>query len=327
MTTLHLTLEKLIQPREHGVHEPSRAEADRVVRRQAGLRLGRGDRGPRGVLVQARACSARSPRPSPAARAATIRSCSSTSSASDGIGKRSSSPSTGRPGLVAEHERVRRAAVDQAERDARVHRMQERALALDPEQLAAALDALDHEPLGGAGDEVGDDGVDGDPPAGDRDPGLPGRDEHASARPRRARLEVELERDGHLPDRAVGADRQDDPRRRRRGSLRSGRSAPSGGLRRSRSSTPCRAASSASSGSSADELVQAVLDVEARRDRSSSAARASAGGKRPPWVATPTSAVVGSKRERLVDGADDRDAVLGLPRALRVEHRDDLSRR
>src|SRR2546429_1040969 len=29
-----------------------------------------------------------------------------------------------------------------------------------------------------AGEEVGDDGVDGDSPAGDRDPGLPGRNEH-----------------------------------------------------------------------------------------------------------------------------------------------------
>ena len=57
--------------------------------------------------------------------------------------------------------------------------MEQRALPLDPEQLAAARDALEHELLGGAGDEVGDDGVDGDPPAGDRDPGLPGRHELA----------------------------------------------------------------------------------------------------------------------------------------------------
>ena len=45
-------------------------------------------------------------------------------------------------GLVAEHERVRRAAVKQAERDAGVRGMEQRALALDPEQLAAAVDGL-----------------------------------------------------------------------------------------------------------------------------------------------------------------------------------------
>ena len=71
--------------------------------------------------------------------------------------------------------------------------MQQRALALDEEHLAPARDALEDEPLGGAGDEVGDDGVDRDPPAGDRDPGLAGRDELArDAAP--PRLAVELER-------------------------------------------------------------------------------------------------------------------------------------
>ncbi len=63
--------------------------------------------------------------------------------------------------------------------------MQERALPLDEQHLAPALDALEHELLGRAGDEVRDDGVDRDPPAGDRDPGLAGRDELASASPAR----------------------------------------------------------------------------------------------------------------------------------------------
>ena len=68
-----------------------------------------------------------------------------------------------------------------------------------------------HQLLGRAGDEVGDDRVDRDPPPRDRDPGLPGRHELAcDAAP--ARLAVELERDAHLPDRAVGADGQHDPR-------------------------------------------------------------------------------------------------------------------
>ena len=46
-----------------------------------------------------------------------------------------------RPDFVAEDEQVRRAPVVEAERHAGVDRVQERALALDPEQLAAALRA------------------------------------------------------------------------------------------------------------------------------------------------------------------------------------------
>src|SRR5207247_5308150 len=55
-------------------------------------------------------------------------------------------------------------------------------------------------------------GVDGDPPARDRDPRLPGRDELARDAAA-AGLAVELERHRHLSDRAVGADREYDLRR------------------------------------------------------------------------------------------------------------------
>ena len=55
--------------------------------------------------------------------------------------------------------------------------MRQRALPLDPEQLPAPLDPLEHEPLGRPCNEVGNDGIDGDSPAGDRDPGLASRDE------------------------------------------------------------------------------------------------------------------------------------------------------
>ena len=97
------------------------------------------------------------------------------------------------------------------ERHARVHRVDERALALDEEQLPAALDALDHEALGGAREEVRDDRVDGDSPARDGDARLPRRHEHGlEAAP--ARLEVELDRHGLLADRAVRADGEDDLR-------------------------------------------------------------------------------------------------------------------
>ena len=74
----------------------------------------------------------------------------------------------GRSRTVAEHERVGQAAVQEPERDARVGRVLERALALD-EQQRRALRALLDQPRGGAGDEVRDHVVDRDPPAGDRD--------------------------------------------------------------------------------------------------------------------------------------------------------------
>src|SRR5207344_1438341 len=102
-------------------------------------------------------------------------------------------------------------AVDQAERDARVGRVRERSLALDEEQLAPAPMTLDHQALGGASEEVRDDRVDGDAPPRDRDPGLAGRDEDR-AQSATASLEVELERNRLLADRAVRADGQRDPR-------------------------------------------------------------------------------------------------------------------
>ena len=127
--------------------------------------------------------------------------------------------------------------------------MEQRALALDEQHLAAALDTLDDESLGGAGDEVGDDRVDGDPPACDRDPRLAGRDElaadAAAAAPRgRARATT-----------VIFPIAQSEPTVRivvapcvrfsPVGTLR-----PAGGLRRSRSSTPCSRGERDSSGSS-----------------------------------------------------------------------------
>ena len=61
-----------------------------------------------------------------------------------------------------------RAAVHQPDGDARVDRVQDRALALDPEEVPAGR-AFDDEALGGAGDEVRDDGV---PVVGTVDEGL-----------------------------------------------------------------------------------------------------------------------------------------------------------
>ena len=194
-------------------------------------------------------------------------------------------------GAVAEDERVRHRAVHEPERDARVHRVDQRALAFDEEELAAALGTLDDEPLGGAREEVRDDGVDRDPPPRDRDPRLPGRyeDRLEAALPR---LEIELDGNGLLADRAVRADGEDDLRVDREvGARRDAQIL--GGRRRSRSTTSCRRASSESSGSS---------EMNSCRPLSTSSPLAMqlfrssrhAGGKRPPCVATPTIATVGS---------------------------------
>ena len=98
----------------------------------------------------------------------------------------------GRARHMAEDVRVRSRAVHEPERDTGVRRMRERALALDEEQLSPTLRPFDDEPLRRARDEVRDDRVDGDAPAGDRDAGLAGGDERptsgrAAAPPGRAR--------------------------------------------------------------------------------------------------------------------------------------------
>jgi hypothetical protein len=85
--------------------------------------------------------------------------------------------------------------------------MDERALPFDEEEVAAPR-SLDHEALAGAGEEVGDDGVDCDSPAGDHDPGLPGGHEDR-AEAARTGGPVELDGDGLLADGAVGADGED----------------------------------------------------------------------------------------------------------------------
>ena len=82
--------------------------------------------------------------------------------------------------------------------------------------------------------------VDRDPPAGDRDPGLPGGDERG-LQPARAGRRVELQRDRHLADRAVRADGVHHPHVRAARPARAGTLRPGGAARRSRSSTPAAA--------------------------------------------------------------------------------------
>ena len=87
--------------------------------------------------------------------------------------------------------------------------MIERALALDKHPVAERLALLD-EPFDGALGEVADEAVDRDAPALDHHPGLAGRHERRGVAGRECGA-PQLECDGHLADRAVAADRQDDP--------------------------------------------------------------------------------------------------------------------
>ena len=210
-----------------------------------------------------------------------------------------------RSGTVAEHERVWGRAVDQPERHARVRGMRDRPLALYPEQAAATLRSLDDELLGGAGEEVRDDRVDGDAPAGDRDPGLAGRDElrGEAALPGRP---VELERHRHLPDGAVGADGQDDLRRHAqvlaRGDVEAGR--------RLAKVSQLDAAAGCQLGELGTALRRSCSPFSTSRPPSTASrrSRSHSGGKRPPCVATPTSAVVGPKAS-----PSSTEATTGMP--------------
>ena len=198
-------------------------------------------------------------------------------------------------------------AVNEPERHARVHRMDERALPFDEEELPASPRPLDDQPLGRAGEEVGDHRVHGDPPARDRDSGLPGRHEHR-VEPAPTRFEIELDRDRLLSDRAVGADRQHD----RRVDLEVGprRDAqPRGWLAEVVQLDPSLAGELGELGIVRDELVQAALDVEAGRD---ARLQQVSPGRREP-AALSRNAHDGHCRleaKRVVDGSDDRDALV-----------------
>ena len=193
---------------------------------------------------------------------------------------------------VAEDEGVRRRAVDEPERHARVQRVHERALPLDEEELAAAC-------------------------------GLPRR---RGARPRRRgsrrrqRRRRSPTRRSRCPSAPSGRRPSASPRRRASRSSSTatvffpiaqseptvrtifastsrfapvGTFRPSGGLRRSRSVDAARSGELGELGIVGDELVEPILDVEPGSDAAFRRSR-QAGGKRPPCVATPTTATVGS---------------------------------
>ena len=153
----------------------------------------------------------------------------------------------GRVRHVAEDERVGGASVIEAERDPGELRVDDRSLALDEEKVAAAR-TLDDEALRGAGEEVRDDGIDRDSPAGDRDACLTGRDEDGAEPRSRAPRSSSMATD-FLPiaqsEPTVRTTAASSSRFAPVGTLRS-----DGGMRRSRISTPRSVASALSSASS-----------------------------------------------------------------------------
>ena len=108
-------------------------------------------------------------------------------------------------GLVAHDERVGLGAVNEAERDAGIGGVEERALPLHQVPMIGFV--VGRDPLDGAGDEIRHHRVDGDAVAGDEDAGPAGGAEIGlqAARPH---LLLECERRVHLADRTIGADRE-----------------------------------------------------------------------------------------------------------------------
>ena len=152
-------------------------------------------------------------------------------------------------------------------------------------------------------------------------PGLAGRDE-LGRDPARPRLAVELERDGHLPDRAVGADGEHDlPGQLEVAAARDvepfGRAAQVG-QRRARCRSERRQL-----GVVADELVQPVLDADPVLDAVPQ--HLPPGGREAAALGgDPDERDGRAQRERRRDVGDDRIPLLGLPRPGRVEDPDDV---
>src|SRR5919106_2940185 len=198
--------------------------------------------------------------------------------------------------------------------------MDQRALAFDEEQLPSALRSLDDEPLSRAREEVRDDRVDGDPPAGDSDPGLPCRDEDR-LEPAPARLEIELDGDRLLADRAIRAHGEDDHgidlEVRPRGHVEAVGRPPQ--VAEGDAVTSCQLQELRVL---RDELVEAALDVETLRD--AALQQLPPGGREAPALRRdPDDRDGGAEAKRVVHGADDGDALVGLARSLRVEDRHD----
>ena len=98
----------------------------------------------------------------------------------------------------------------EAVRHAGIAGVDDRTLPLDEHEVRLTR-RLEHEVLGGTGDEVGDDGVHGDPSPLDQNAGLAGGGE-GGADPLGANRVEDLKLRRHLADVAIGADGEDDGR-------------------------------------------------------------------------------------------------------------------
>ena len=167
---------------------------------------------------------------------------------------------------------VRQAAVQQAQRHAGVRRDARATPWPSTNSSGARCGTLVHQPRRRAGDEVRDDVVDRDPPAGDRDPGLAGGDERGlAARARGPRASSSSVTD-ILPiaqSEPTVCTTRTSGRSRPAGTL-----SPGGAARRSRSSTPAAAAAADSSGILGQHRVQPRLDAASRRRSPPAAPRA-----------------------------------------------------
>src|SRR5439155_22987882 len=171
--------------------------------------------------------------------------------------------------------------------------------------------------------EIDHHGVYRDSPGGDRDPRLSRRDEdRCQAAP--PRLEVELDRDGLLADRAVGADGQDDLRFELE--VLSRRDVEVGGglaqiaeldVEPGRERRELRIVR--------DELVQPALDIELALD--AALQEISPGCGKAPALGRDADDRDGRvEASRLVDRGDDGDPLVRLARSSGVEDRDDRIR-
>ena len=169
----------------------------------------------------------------------------------------------------------------------------QRPLSLDEEQLSPAFRPFDDQPLGRAREEVRHDGVHRDPPPSDRDAGLP-RGHEDGREPAPARRQVELDGDGLLPDRAVRADGEDDLRVH----LEVGAGRDAEPVRRPTQIAQPDAVLLRELASSGSSDTNSCSPLSTSRPLAMQLFRSSrqAGGKRPPWVATPTMATVGPYR-------------------------------
>ena len=248
---------------EERVKQPPAPEADGIVGGEAGFASATRNRGLRASSSGDAPCSGRShatfgPAPAGArcARAARRAPRAVGSGAPDSPRSRSS------PAHVAEDERCGAEPCMSPSVTPEYSGMHERALSLDEEQLAAARRSLDHEPLGGAGEEVGR------PPRRRRCPSR--RSRSRSDRSERTPTRVRDDAPRGRARRRPSSSRSRSPSRRSgrcarrpRGWRRSARSGPPVVLRRSRSSTPCTRGELRELGVVGDELVKPALDVEA----------------------------------------------------------------